>query len=97
MDDTTYIKTKLQNMEADLAKMADALVTIARIDERQVSHMRDLNALKKDMDGCFIRLNRIESRISANTAKSNIGEKLLLILITSIISVTITMVVTNGL
>lgn len=86
-----YLEERLEIFEEQLRKMADALVTLARIEERQSYLAKDLDKLQKDQTECFKRLREVESAVDINITKMGTGEKFLWIVVT----VTITAIVST--
>ena len=89
MDDEELAR-RLEMFEAQLEKMAEAVITLARIEERQLSHNREITQLhtnqKEISNEAFKRLRSIEAKLTINTTKMGTGERFWWILITALVA-----------
>jgi len=81
MDDQ-YLQQRLDTFERNqmqisdkVDKMADAVLVLARVEERQLNDHQELHELKKGQDKLFDRLRIAESNQAVNTSKMGSGEK----------------------
>ena len=95
-EDETHTKEQFRYIREELSKISQALITLAKLEERQVNYTRELNDLKKDVNGVYSRLNVLEAKVGVNITKVGFWEKFLWIIATAVISVFATLVSTNG-
>ena len=91
--DGESLEKRLEMFEEQLRKMAEAVITLTRIEERQIQHNKEIgqlhNTQKEVSNEAFKRLRAIEANLSINTTKISISDKIWWTTITVILSTTL--------
>lgn len=79
MDDLRLarIEANVEGVKQELDKVGDALVTLARLDERLVTLFKRMDSHMEDMRGLTARISALEKNSIAGGVWGYIGEKLL--------------------
>lgn len=92
MSPDEQIISRLDRFEDKLDKLADAVLTIARVEERQAQHSRTLervwnevNAVREDVKGIKTRLSVVENKQSESSGKMSVWERIAWIVVAAIV------------
>ena len=96
MDDEE-LSRRIELLEAQLEKLAEAVITLARIEERQLQHNKEIEQIhanqKEISNEAFERLRSIEAKLTINTTKMSISDKVWWMIVTVIISTTLALII----
>ena len=84
--DEESLEKRLDIFEEQLKRMTQAIITLARVEERQLHHTKELENLYKGQGECFKRLRTVEANLVVNTTKMGTGERFWWILVAAMIS-----------
>lgn len=72
-------------IEDKLEKLADAVVALARVEERQDNHFREINRLRKGQDKHEERIASLEQKVGVNKTILGVGQKTAFVLLSGFV------------
>lgn len=75
MTEENQVVKRLDRFESKLDKLADAVLTIARVEERQSQHARTMERIWSSMESMNTRLSTVETLQSKESVKIGFGER----------------------
>jgi len=77
---------RLERIEKKLDQVGDAIVALARMEERMITLFKRMDALDADNNGLGRRLSVIESRVGSNGQALRFAERVFWIVVTGAIA-----------
>ena len=75
MTEDSQVVKRLDRFESKLDKLADAVLTIARVEERQAQHARTMERIWNSLDALTTRVGNLETLQSKHSTKLGFGER----------------------
>lgn len=70
-----YLKEKIDSFEMQLSKMTEAIITLAKVEERQLTHSKELDTTKRDIAAIQKDIVNLKVHISSTASKLKMGER----------------------